>query len=57
LRFIFEPNDLGKVAFASTPLIIDEGDLMLQRHDRQIRFRRAAGEGDGQETPQEAPQE
>ena len=57
LRFVFEPNDLGKVGFASTPLIVDEGDLTLQRHDRQIRFRRAAGSGGGQETMQGAPQE
>lgn len=42
LRFLFEPNDLGKVAFASTPLQIDNGDLLLERHDRLIRFRRVA---------------
>lgn len=40
LRFRFEPNDLGKVAFAQTVLRIDGGDLVLQRHDRTIRFRR-----------------
>lgn len=40
LRFVFEPNDLGKVAFASAPLRIEEGELLLERHDRLIRFRR-----------------
>jgi hypothetical protein len=57
LRFVFEPNDLGKVGFASTPLVVDAGDLMLQRHDRQIRFRRVAGAGEEQERAQGAPQE
>lgn len=44
LRFRFEPNDLGKVAFARTALKIDKDDLLLARHDREIRFRRS-GEG------------
>lgn len=42
LRIRFEPHDLGKVAFARTPLQIERGDLILQRHDRDIRFRRQA---------------
>ena len=42
LAFRFEPNDLGKVDFRATPLRIDHGDLILVRHDREIRFRRAA---------------
>ncbi|MGE0259903.1 MAG: hypothetical protein AB7H71_18020 [Alphaproteobacteria bacterium] len=42
LRFRFEPNDIGKVAFQATPLAIVNGDLMLDRHGRTIRFRRAS---------------
>lgn len=40
----FDPNDLGKVAFERTPLRIDQDDLLLERHERLIRFRRS-GEG------------
>lgn len=40
LRFRFEPNDLGKVAFAREPLRIDGSDLLLAHADRTIRFRR-----------------
>lgn len=40
IRFRFEPRDLGKVAFARTPLRIDDGDLVLTRHDLTLRFRR-----------------
>jgi hypothetical protein len=40
MRFRFEPNDLGKVAFEKAPLKIDQEDLLLERHERQIRFRR-----------------
>lgn len=40
LHFRFEPHDLGKVAFARTPLRIDKGDLILSRYDLAIRFRR-----------------
>jgi hypothetical protein len=42
LQFRFEPNDLGKVDFKATALIIDKGDLLLDRFDRHIRFHRAA---------------
>jgi hypothetical protein len=35
----FEPNDLGKVAFAKTPLRIDKGNLLLDRYGRSIVFR------------------
>ncbi len=43
LQFRFEPNDLGKVDFKATPLTIEGGDLLLDRFDRHIRFRRTAG--------------
>jgi hypothetical protein len=40
LRFRFEPNDVGKVDFRAEPLQIVNGDLMLDRHGRSIRFKR-----------------
>lgn len=40
--FRFEPHDLGKVKFSRTPLRIDQGDLILIRYGRTIRFRRVA---------------
>lgn len=40
IRFRFEPNDLGKVVFQATPLKIIDGDLLLDRHGRTIRFKR-----------------
>jgi hypothetical protein len=40
VRFRFEPNDLGKVAFQATPLKITGGDLLLDRYGRTIRFKR-----------------
>jgi hypothetical protein len=36
----FEQNGLGKVAFAKTPLRIDNGNLLLDRYGRSIVFRR-----------------
>jgi hypothetical protein len=39
LRFCFEPHDLGKVAFQATPLKIVDGELLLDRHGRTIRFK------------------
>lgn len=42
LRVRFDPNDLGKVAFAATPLRIDGDDLLLERHGRLIRYRRTS---------------
>jgi hypothetical protein len=39
----FEPNDLGSVAFAQTPLARRDGDLVLERHGREVRFRQVAG--------------
>jgi len=36
----FEQNDLGKVAFAKTPLRIDNGNLLLERYGRSIVFKR-----------------
>lgn len=41
LRFRFEPNDLGKVAFQATPLKIANTELLLDRHGRTIRFKRS----------------
>jgi hypothetical protein len=38
----FEQNDLGKVAFAETPLRIDKGKLLLDRYGRSIVFRRVS---------------
>lgn len=38
IRFRFEPNALGKVAFSKTALRKDHGALILIRHDRTIRF-------------------
>ena len=40
VQFRFEPNDIGKVAFQSEPLRIVNGDLVLDRHGRTLRFRR-----------------
>jgi hypothetical protein len=39
-HFRFTPNDLGKVSFEDAPLRFDKEDLLLDRHDRAIRFRR-----------------
>jgi hypothetical protein len=39
VRVRFEPNDLGKVPFQATPLRIVDGDLVLDRHGRTIRFK------------------
>ncbi len=41
LHFRFEPNDIGKVAFDGTPLAIDNGDLLLSRYGRTLRFHKA----------------
>jgi hypothetical protein len=41
LRFRFEPNDLGKVAFQATPLKIVNAELLLERHGRTITFKRS----------------
>jgi len=40
VRFRFEPNDIGKVSFQATPLKLVNGELLLNRHGRTIRFRR-----------------
>lgn len=40
VRIRFTPNDLGKVAFDRTEARFDKQDLLLDRHDRTIRFRR-----------------
>jgi hypothetical protein len=38
--FRFEPNGLGKADFKRTPLAIENGELVLPRFDRTLRFRR-----------------
>ena len=40
LSFRFEPNDLGKADFRAAPLVLDKGDLLLDRFGRTIRFHR-----------------
>ncbi len=40
VQFRFEPNDIGKVDFRAEPLRIVNGDLVLGRHGRTLRFRR-----------------
>ncbi|MES2097546.1 MAG: hypothetical protein V4459_12375 [Pseudomonadota bacterium] len=45
IRLRFEPNDLGKVVFANTPLRIDGRNLILDRFDRAIVFRRIDAKG------------
>ena len=44
LRFRFDPNDLGKVAFTETPLEIGPGSLLLERHGRALRLLRQEGD-------------
>ncbi len=39
----FEPNDLGTVAFNRAPLARRDGDLVLERHGREVRFRQVSG--------------
>lgn len=34
----FDPNDIGKTAFAQTPLRREKGALLLERHGRLLRF-------------------
>jgi hypothetical protein len=40
LSFEFEPNELGKVDFRAAPVEISDGELLLRRHDRLLRFRK-----------------
>ncbi|MBA3896253.1 MAG: hypothetical protein H0X36_03770 [Sphingomonadaceae bacterium] len=42
LSFRFEPNDLGKVDFRGTSLRIENGELLIERLGRNIRFHRNA---------------
>ena len=42
-QFSFAPNDLGQVAFAHEPLTVDGRELLLARHDREVRFRPERG--------------
>jgi hypothetical protein len=42
VHFRFDPNDLGKVAFAREPLLVQPDSLLLQRYDRTIVFKRTA---------------
>jgi len=49
LRFRFEPNDIGRADFRGEPLTIEKGELLLERFDRTLRFRKVedeAGEED-----------
>lgn len=39
VRVRFEPNELGKVAFAGTRLRREGADLLIDRHERALRFR------------------
>ncbi|MCB2059678.1 MAG: hypothetical protein R3E09_12340 [Novosphingobium sp.] len=43
VRFRFDANDLGKVAFERTPLAQDEGELVMERHGRSLHFRPVKG--------------
>lgn len=43
LTFKFEPNDIGIADFRNETLAIEKGELVLQRYDRTIRFRKAPG--------------
>lgn len=43
LHVRFDPNDLGKVAFARTPLRRTAGGLELERHDLKLHFRPVRG--------------
>jgi hypothetical protein len=40
VQFRFEPNDIGKVDFRAEPLRMVNGELVLDRHGRTLRFRR-----------------
>lgn len=42
-RFRFEPNDLGKAQFDRTPLPREGAVLLLERHERLLRFRPVRG--------------
>lgn len=39
----FEPNDLGAANFDRAPLARRDGDLVLDRHGREVRFRQVSG--------------
>ena len=39
----FEPNDLGAIGFERVPLARRDGDLVLERHGREVRFRQVSG--------------
>ena len=38
--FRFDINDFGIAAFSDEPLAVEDGDLLLRRYDRLIRFKR-----------------
>ena len=40
----FDANDLGKVAFARTPLLVERGDMLLERHGRTIVFKHSSAQ-------------
>ena len=39
----FEPNDLGAARFERAPLARRDGDLVMERHGREVRFRQVSG--------------
>lgn len=43
VTFKFEPNDIGTADFRNEALTIEKGELVLQRFDRTIRFRKVPG--------------
>ena len=47
----FDPNDLGKVAFAAAPLARGESGLQFERHGREIVFRHRSGPCLGSKRP------
>ena len=40
IHYRFEANDFGKVAFNATPLAVINGELLLERQGRTLKFRR-----------------
>jgi hypothetical protein len=40
IKYHFDANDLGKVAFQATPVKIVNGQLLLVRYDRTLKFKR-----------------
>jgi hypothetical protein len=51
LHLRFDPNDLGKVAFNRTSLARENGELLLDRHGRTLRFQPVMGGCSGAQDP------